>query len=167
MKILEFEALDGSKWHIPASVVAESYKGHYLNEPESDAELVEWARGDMNWTDVRAHAVMVEQPDPLDMEDSWANGKMRVLAGQDRTEAAKLVGGIVLTQEQVDALALSVKVGEVLTRDALLAIYHGMKDDAATILAGVEPGDHGDAIIAAFGERAARIGIMKAVGLAS
>jgi len=81
MRYLELEALDGSTWAIPILAVAMSYQAHYGEEADDDA-LVDWARNDMNWADVKDHAVMTGKPDSLDMEDSWANGKLRIVEGK-------------------------------------------------------------------------------------
>jgi hypothetical protein len=174
MKVLQLTALDGSKWNIPATVIADSYKAHYgPDEEPDDGDLIEWAGNDMNWSDVREHAVQVKGADALDMEDSWNEGDFEIADDMAARVAevvkvstqAELVGGIVLTQEQVDVLALSVKVGEAMTSKDYLDLFYAMRDEAPTILAGVQPGDHGDAIIAAFGERAARVALLKAAGL--
>jgi hypothetical protein len=176
MKVLQLTALDGSKWNIPATVIADSYKAHYgPDEEPDDGDLIEWAGNDMNWSDVRDHAVQVKGADALDMQDSWNEGDFEIADTHDFparaaevvkvSTQAELVGGIVLTQEQVDVLALSVKVGEAMTSKDYLDLFYAMRDEAPTILAGVQPGDHGDAIIAAFGERAARVALLKAAGL--
>jgi hypothetical protein len=93
-----------------------------------------------------------------------AQSSPAMLAG---TEAARTeqLAGVTLTQEQVDALALTVKIGEVMTQKDYIDLFYAMRENAATILAGVEPGDHSDAILAAFGERAARVAIYKAAGI--
>jgi hypothetical protein len=193
MKALQLEALDGSKWLIPLSAIVDNYArflqtlADFAHDPwEAVREHAEkrfeggsptaadWARGDMNWADVKAVAVQVKAPDPLDMEDSWTNGKMRVIeceaipAGDPvRTFApVDTVVGVPLTQEQVDGLVLSLKAARALSLADMLAIYHGMKDEAPTILAGVQPGDHGDAILAAYGQRVIKAAIEKAAGLA-
>jgi hypothetical protein len=50
-------------------------------------------------------------------------------------------------------IAFAKGVADLMTRADMLAIYNGMKEDAPAILANVEPGDHGDAILEAFGRR--------------
>jgi Zn finger protein HypA/HybF involved in hydrogenase expression len=208
MKALQLTALDGSKWNIPATVIADSYKAHYgPDEEPDDGDLIEWAGNDMNWSDVREHAVQVKGADACDMQDSWLEGDFEIADAPDMAAQAAAVvevskqafactrcgqacvagetldctrgpcpmepvGGdaqpfshVRLTQDQIDALALTVKVGEVMSQQDYRDLFYAMRDDAATILAGVEPGDHGDAIIAAFGERAARVAIFKAAGL--
>jgi hypothetical protein len=244
MKVLQLTALDGSKWNIPATVIADSFRAHYgPDEEPDDGDLIEWAGNDMNWSDVKAHAVQVKGADALDMQDSWNEGDFEItdapdvaaraaavvevskqafactrcgascvagekldcdrgpcpmeLVGDDdeialvmpvpldadelaalklRLAAARCATGeldtaiepfahINLMPDHIDALALTVKVADKVTSKDYLDLYYAMREDAATILAGVQAGDHGDAIIAAFGERAARMAILKAAGL--
>jgi hypothetical protein len=185
MKALQLEALDGSKWLIPLSAIVDNYArflqtlADFAHDPwEAVREhagkrfeggsptAADWARGDMNWSDVKAHAVRVTEPDPLDMDDSWTNGKMRVIEQDMPAQPADTVVGVPLTQDQVDGLALAVKAARALSAADMIALYHGMKDEAPTILAGVQPGDHGDAILAAYGQRVIKAAIEKAAGLA-
>jgi hypothetical protein len=63
-----------------------------------------------------------------------------------------------------DVLATAGKMAGQFTRAELIAIYNGMKDDAPTILANVEPGDHGDAILEAFARRAIEAAVLRLVG---
>ncbi|WP_109479169.1 hypothetical protein [Paraburkholderia sp. C35] len=50
-------------------------------------------------------------------------------------------------------VTLASEAAQLLTRAEMIGLYNGMKEDARTILANVEPGDHGDAILEAFGRR--------------
>jgi hypothetical protein len=79
MKVIELTALDGSKWHIPAALVAASYSAYYKGDAPDDSELTDWAQNNMNWSEVKTHSVQVEAPDENNMEDSWANGEMEVV----------------------------------------------------------------------------------------
>jgi hypothetical protein len=107
-------------------------------------------------------------PVPLDA-DEVAALKLRLAAARCATgeldTAIQPFAHINLMPDHIDALALTVKVADKETSKDYLDLYYAMREDAATILAGVQPGDHGDAIIAAFGERAARMAILKAAGL--
>jgi hypothetical protein len=76
-----------------------------------------------------------------------------------------VLGHVALLPEQADGMALALKATKALSKPDMLAIYYAMREDAATILAGIEPGDHSDAILAAFGERVIRAAIHKAAGL--
>lgn len=58
------------------------------------------------------------------------------------------------------------KMAEQFARNELIAIYNGMKADAPTILANVQPGDHGDAILEAFARRAIEAALLRLVGVA-
>lgn len=66
----------------------------------------------------------------------------------------------------VDVLMLAGRMAEQFTRTDLVGIYNGMKHDAAAILANVEPGDHGDAILEAFGRRVIEAAVLRIVGAA-
>jgi hypothetical protein len=84
MRVIELEALDGSKWYIPAAIVQASWAAHYgetfaENEELDEDELLDWAKGDMNWSDVREHARQVKEADPCDMQESWTEGDMAVI----------------------------------------------------------------------------------------
>ncbi|WP_109479170.1 hypothetical protein [Paraburkholderia sp. C35] len=79
-KVIALTALDGSKWHIPAKVVEDSYNGYYKGRRVADDDdLADWAQNNMNWSDVKAHALQVQGADENNMEDSWANGEMEVI----------------------------------------------------------------------------------------
>jgi hypothetical protein len=95
MKILHLTALDGSEWHIPLEPVSRAYAAYlktlreFANDTDEQvrahveqtagSDLIDFARNDMDWSDVKEQAVMVKAMDPEDMADSWVNGKMRVI----------------------------------------------------------------------------------------
>ena len=81
-----------SKWKLPVRVIAESRAQHYLGAFPSmtqamddtrelfesdDYEIEDWAKNNMNWSDVREHAQMVEEGD-IDYEEGWANGEVEI-----------------------------------------------------------------------------------------
>ncbi|AQZ81534.1 hypothetical protein BUM88_07885 [Acinetobacter calcoaceticus] len=87
---------DESKWAVPVRIIAESRAKYYagvdevtveenLNDDtvplfESDHyEIHDWAANNMNWRDVKEHAVQIERPS-LDYEEGWANGDYEVKA---------------------------------------------------------------------------------------
>jgi hypothetical protein len=79
-KVIALTALDGSKWHIPAKVVEGSYNAYYKGKRVADDDdLIDWAQNNMNWSDVKAHAVQVQEADENNMEDSWVNGEMEAI----------------------------------------------------------------------------------------
>ncbi|MDF0506565.1 hypothetical protein POK33_38085 [Burkholderia cenocepacia] len=104
---MQLTALDGSKWNIPVEVIARDHAAYYapiefdgdversLRDgtmpifADDEFEVREWASNNMNWSDVKAHAVLVSGPEPVNMEDSWMEGEKRVI---DVPEAAGYAG---------------------------------------------------------------------------
>jgi hypothetical protein len=86
---------DGSTWGVPVMLIARSRAEHYKGEfggdierslaedtvplfSESDYEIKDWARGNMNWSDVQSVAVCIKGPKPMtadDMQEAWVNGE--------------------------------------------------------------------------------------------
>ncbi len=99
MKALMVDMPDGSRWAVPADVIArnrdKSYGGDddlYLETLENDDELEDWAVNNMDWADVKALAFMVRPPEPVDYEDGWINGDKEVAEVEPSTdEAADIV----------------------------------------------------------------------------
>jgi len=108
-KYLRVTMPDGSKWDVPASVIAWSltdydvpesdYKDikdwagypdnsfflttwnrQYASFLDDDAALIEWSRSDMNWEDVASVATRVEAP-PInpDYQEGWVNGDKEIV----------------------------------------------------------------------------------------
>lgn len=84
MKFMEARFRDGSVWRVPCTVIAENRAKHYAEQDPSttyDAEyaftldnnfeLKDWCFGNMNASDLRQHAIMVEPPKPVDFDDGW------------------------------------------------------------------------------------------------
>jgi hypothetical protein len=84
-------------WGIPAEVVAKDFAKFYAdtdNDTSYEAELafalsedgeralLDWAAGNMNWEDVKAHAVHV-RPLAIDYENEWVNTKKSVVEVPD------------------------------------------------------------------------------------
>jgi hypothetical protein len=87
---------DGSRYDVPVRLIAEdrarwlakvdgvSFE-ESLNEDtipcfKGDTYQIEdWASNNMNWDDVKAHAVRVGEPAPVDFDDGWTNGDKRVI----------------------------------------------------------------------------------------
>lgn len=93
-KFLEVEMPDGSAWRVPAEVVAENRARYYAEKHPEDGgyevefeyamkylgSLKDWARNNMNWSDVASSATKVERPSPtVDYQEGWVNGQMRVV----------------------------------------------------------------------------------------
>lgn len=90
MKIetLRVEMPDGSVWDIPARVVAEhradyyaKKEGEHVRDEEIDFalsdryELVDWARNNMNWSDVCSMTALVKEPTEA-YDEWWSNSSM-------------------------------------------------------------------------------------------
>jgi len=92
--IVEFS--DYTRWSIPARVVAENRAAYYAEvDPEFDRKiiyfvernytlanddvLIEWAKGSMNWADLKHRATQLPT-DPLlsDYDQEWSNADMKV-----------------------------------------------------------------------------------------
>lgn len=105
---------DGSVWEIPGEIIAsararfyatrvyaagdswgdedEEYEIHFRAEMdfvlrEDDGfQLADWAANNMNWDDVRKHAVMVQGPKPLNFEDEWLHCDKKAVDRPDAKE---------------------------------------------------------------------------------
>lgn len=82
---------NGDQYGVPAEVIADNYAKYYESRGESyqenfdamihwfdtnDFEFADWAKNNMDWSDVKDKAVLVgsvkEEPD---FEDGWVNGE--------------------------------------------------------------------------------------------
>lgn len=91
-KYYVIEMSDGSRWGVPAEVIADNYAKFFEARGEKyeenfgammywfdadDYEFADWAKGSMDWSDVEKHAIRLtdaEKP-PINWEDGWVNGK--------------------------------------------------------------------------------------------
>lgn len=87
-KQLVVEMADGSKWAVPVMVIAKNRADYYAGRMfdgdmsaavadslelfEDEYELEDWARNNMNWSDVEADAVSVKKP-ACDYQEGWMN----------------------------------------------------------------------------------------------
>lgn len=108
-KYLRVEMPDGSKWDVPARVIAEDRAYHYADrdaKEESgetsgpkygtvfarifaeevkhalgdDYEIQDWAANNMNWSDVASVAMLaVPAPSDIDFEEGWVNGDKEIV----------------------------------------------------------------------------------------
>jgi len=87
----------GSVWSIPVSLIAENRAKEYAHEfdgdlsrsleedtwvlfRESTYEISDWARNNMNWSDVAPLATRVEKEPPVvDWQEGWINGDVEVV----------------------------------------------------------------------------------------
>ena len=92
---------DGSKWAVPVRVIAQNRAESYAEEGDDsaavsleedtlplfesdDAEIEDWARNNMDWSDVQEHAEQIKLPTPVTLEDlqsGWVNGEVEVVDG--------------------------------------------------------------------------------------
>lgn len=98
MKYLLVTMPDDSRWKVPAKLVAEDRAKYYSlrdggspkdvlktfnNEKqytlEDDEELIDWARNNLNWSDVSGQAVKVDDEATTDFQEGWVNGPMEVI----------------------------------------------------------------------------------------
>ena len=90
-KYMTIEMPDKSVWKVPVALIAssraEAYKDEFggdvfrsLNEDtiplftDDEYEIEDWAANNMNWKDVKAHAVMVSGG-TVDYQEGWCNGE--------------------------------------------------------------------------------------------
>jgi hypothetical protein len=89
---------DGSRWAVPAKVVADACIAYYAAEGQpfhaddaakvrTDRRAIEdWGKNDMNWDDVAAHAARLpDEPTAVDYQEGWVNGEWEFV---DTEEAA-------------------------------------------------------------------------------
>jgi len=97
MKFLQITMLDGSKYEVPANLIAEDrarYYGREDPEPdfettyqkelaytlEEDYELCDWAANNMNWAEVEPFSVRIADPPPPNLQEGWNNGEKKVIS---------------------------------------------------------------------------------------
>lgn len=83
-------------WSVPAHIIADnratyyeekdgedsSYRNEYDFAIHDEDQLRDWARNNMDWSDVVAHATKcADVPDPIDYEEGWGNGETCVILG--------------------------------------------------------------------------------------
>jgi hypothetical protein len=84
---------DGSKWDVPAHVVADNRAKYYAKYDEDanyqeeydytyndNSELLDWAANNMNWDDVSHLAKRVAlPPQDVDYQEGWVNGEKEII----------------------------------------------------------------------------------------
>lgn len=81
---------DGSKWDVPVQVIADDRDAFYKDDQEDTIRFVregglgtydieDWAASNMNWSDVQAFAVKVDEPIAVDFQEGWVNGKKQII----------------------------------------------------------------------------------------
>jgi hypothetical protein len=97
-KYLRVTMPDGSQWDIPAEIVADdrakyyakidtdtTYKEEYEYTLSDDSEIFDWAANNMNWDDVKDHAVKVSEyhMTAADFQEGWVNGEKEIIEKGD------------------------------------------------------------------------------------
>jgi hypothetical protein len=94
-KFLRVEFSDGSRWEIPVSIIAEDRAKEYAHEFDGSAarslaedtgplfdaspySIKDWAKNNMNWSEVVAHAVRTGSRTPS-YEDEWGNADCEIV----------------------------------------------------------------------------------------
>lgn len=98
-KYLRVTMSDGSEWDAPAKLIANDRARCYCSREKlgnakayndlfqkefdyainNDAELLDWAAGNMNWLDVAMEAEQTKMPDDVDYQEGWVNGKKQII----------------------------------------------------------------------------------------
>ena len=90
-KLMTVEMPDGSKWGVPVELIARNRATHYASEfggdverslaedtlpmfEESDYEISDWAKNQMNWSDFDGHQVKVSDAPTPDFQEAWLSG---------------------------------------------------------------------------------------------
>ena len=98
-KYLRVTMPDGSKWDVPAKLIAEKRARYHAKSDtgkesgpefekvfakevkyalEDEYEIVDWASNNMNWSDVEYVAVNVSVME-VDFQEGWCNGEKEVV----------------------------------------------------------------------------------------
>jgi hypothetical protein len=88
-KFLRITMPDGSLWDVPAEIIAENRAEYYEEDGydeefqytlDDDSVLIDWAANNMDWVDVKDHAVQVVSPDvEVNFQEGWMNGNKEVV----------------------------------------------------------------------------------------
>jgi hypothetical protein len=89
---------DGSKWEVPARVIAENRADYYATEVDGqpkgskewleevrttlsdDYDIRDWALNNMNWSDLAPHARRVAPPPQQNYEEQWGSAELEVVS---------------------------------------------------------------------------------------
>ena len=85
---------DGSKWSVRVKDIAKSHAEYYAKVDkididqsmhntielfENEYEIEDWARNNMDWSDVEAELEMSPPCDETDYQEGWANGDVEIV----------------------------------------------------------------------------------------
>lgn len=95
-KYLMVQMPDESKWAVPIRLIAEDRASAYAKHDEisfdeslnedtvplfesDDYEIHDWAANNMNWNEVKEHAICVETDHETDYQEGWCNGEYTII----------------------------------------------------------------------------------------
>jgi len=91
-KYLRVTMPDGSRYDIPARVIAEDRAKYYVENDSNanyedeltfalsdDYELKDWAANNMDWVYVKDYAKKVEEVAEVDFHEGWINGDQEIV----------------------------------------------------------------------------------------
>jgi hypothetical protein len=89
---------NGDKYGIPAEIIAKNRADSYGDDVDSNEwkeefngmmkwfdtdefEFADWAKNNMDWDEVKEHAVLLKRADPpdIDFQECWVNGEYEYL----------------------------------------------------------------------------------------
>ena len=89
--IYAIEMENGEVYGVPAEIIARHYAGYYQEYGESfeenydammhwfhtdDYEFADWAKNNMDWIDIKEHAVLLEKRETkVNFQEGWVNGR--------------------------------------------------------------------------------------------
>lgn len=100
-KYLLVEMPDLSVWRVPVQVIADSMTDCYVEQcgedrekakaeteqlfTENEYEIEDWAANNMDWDEVKAHAVQVKAGE-VDYQEGWINGNKCVTDDEEQKD---------------------------------------------------------------------------------
>lgn len=99
VRIYAVTMANGDVYGVPAEVVADNYAQHCADTGEDyqenyddmirwfdadDYEFADWAKNNMDWDDVKEHAMLLEKGCPkIDFQDGWVNGDYKYVSREE------------------------------------------------------------------------------------
>lgn len=90
---------NGDQYGVPAEVIADNYAKYYEKQGEDykenydvmihffdtdDYDFADWAKNNMDWSDVSDKAVLVKRAEQkVDFQEGWVNGECRYYREED------------------------------------------------------------------------------------
>ena len=88
MKVIHVTFSNGEIWAIPCSEIADDRASDFHDRGTAefdemfqqtmadDAEILDWALNNMNWSELERFAVLTNEPDAVDYDEEWPNCKI-------------------------------------------------------------------------------------------